>query len=461
MRAYAQVERAGIRGVAIATAGFDLQAEVIGRLEGMAAAKIARYPGVILTDTEEEFRRNVRESVLPAVLAGLLEDGARTDRAAPRDEPDYQPTDIVARGSLDEVLDVFHSKQWSDGLPFVPPTLDRVHAFVDRSGRAPSDVVGVVLPTHREATVWSIAVNAVMAGCRPEYMPLLVALTEAAADPRFKLSDAGATPGWEPLVTVSGPIVEELGFNFDAGALRIGRQANSSVGRFLRLYMGNVGGLQIPPGTSDQAGFGMNFNVALAENGAATDEIGWPTLGVDEGYPRSVSTVSVQSVVAISGPIYSAGSAAEQHLRTVAPMFCNTIGPGCAGWGYSKEILCTLLAISPSVARIIAGDGWSKGDVRTYLGENMKINAQQINERLAASADLHNFKVERTPRGRQYLDAAGIDPATESADIEMPALVDLDLMAITVAGNPTRNQSRAFVGNHAQGVRVTRPIVMP
>jgi hypothetical protein len=113
----------------------------------------------------------------------------------------------------------------------------------------------------------------------------------------------------------------------------------------------------------------------------------------------------------------------------------------------------------PGVAAAIAGDGWSKDDVRAYLGEKMRINAAIVNDRAAGSSGAHGFRVEHTAMGRRVLEAQGIDPdSVRSEDIDMPALVDIDRMAITVAGNPSRNQSRAFVGNHVQGIRTTRAI---
>jgi hypothetical protein len=464
MRAAAVVEKAGVRSVALTATGFDLQAKTIARAEGLRSCSLAVYPGVIMTDGPDVFRGKIHDTILPAVLTGLTGEGGEEPAApAPVDidpaDLSFAPTDVVCRGDLDEIQDFFEDRLWSDGLPIVPPSLDKVREFVDASGRNGDDVLGVLLPAHREATVWSIAANAVMAGCRAEYMPLLIAVVECLVDPDFRTCDAGSTPGWEPLVTVSGPVVERLKFNYGAGAARIGRRANSTVGRFTRLYMRNVAGLMIPPGATDQAAFGYNFHVALAENEAVLQEIGWPTLREDEGFSASVSTVSVQSVVTISAAMYSAGSTAPQHLNTIAPMFCNTIGPGsCYGQYYHGE-LYTLLAMCPGVAAAIAGDGWSKDDVRAYLGEKMRINAAIVNDRAAGSSGAHGFRVEHTAMGRRVLEAQGIDAdSVRSEDIDMPALVDIDRMAITVAGNPSRNQSRAFVGNHVQGIRTTRAI---
>jgi hypothetical protein len=476
MRAAAVVEKAGVRSVALTATGFDLQAKTIARAEGLKSCTLAVYPGVIMTDGPDVFRAKIHGTILPAVLEGLTGVGDDTAQVAvPPDvvSPDvvppdvevdpaelsYAPTDVVYRGDLDEIQDFFEQRLWGDGLPIVPPSPDKVRRFVDASGREGDEVIGVLLPAHREATVWSIAANAVMAGCRPEYMPVLVAIVECLADPDFRTCDAGSTPGWEPLVVLSGPVVQRLNFNFGAGAARIGRRANSTVGRFTRLYLRNVAGLMIPPGATDQAAFGYNFHVALAENEAALNEMGWPTLREDEGFPASVSTVSVQSVVTISAAMYSAGSTAPQHLNTIAPMFCNAIGPGsCYGQYYHGE-LYTLLAMCPGVAAAIAQDGWSKDDVRAYLGKKMRINAAIVNDRAAGSSGAHGFRVEMTEMGRRVLAGQGIDPeTTRSEDIAMPALVDIDRMAITVAGNPSRNQTRGFVGNHVQGVRTTRAI---
>src|SRR5919201_3987899 len=159
----------------------------------------------------------------------------------------------------------------------IPPTLERIGRFLAHTRRGPDEVVGRLLPENRAATVWSIAVNGVMAGGRPEYMPVLVAIVEAIADPIFRVEDAGSTPGWEPLVIVSGPVARRLDLNHGQGVMRVGRQANTSVGRFLRLYLRNVAGLRIPPGAGDKGSIAGSFNVALAEDEDAAAALGWST----------------------------------------------------------------------------------------------------------------------------------------------------------------------------------------
>src|SRR5262249_16216911 len=139
------------------------------------------------------------------------------------------PRDIVFKGTYEEVQDFFDERMWADGLPVAPPTIKRVEEFLKFTDRAPEEVLGIVQPDFREATIWNVAVNGVMAGCRPEYMPVLIAVTEAMIDPKFFVEDAGSTPGWEPLIILNGPIIKELDFNYGGGVMRIGRRANTSI----------------------------------------------------------------------------------------------------------------------------------------------------------------------------------------------------------------------------------------
>src|SRR6202000_1695119 len=119
---------------------------------------------------------------------------------------------------------------------------------------------------------------------------------------RFRIQDCGSTPGWEPVVIVNGPIVKDLDFNFGQGVMRVGPQANTSIGRFVRMYLRNVCGYRIPPGAGDKGSIGQSFNVALAEDEDAAREIGWTTYGMDRGYTPDESVVTVQSVVSITPP---------------------------------------------------------------------------------------------------------------------------------------------------------------
>ena len=451
VRASAAAERAGIRSVSMVSSGFVRQARAIGQILGLPDLPLAEYPGVIMTDPAETFRRKV-EQMVDQIVAGLAQPFA----PAPK-PPEPAPREIVFRGALDEVQEFFHQQLWTDGLPIIPPTLDRIDQFLRWTDRAPDEILGVVRPELREATVWNVAVNGVISGCRPEYLPILLAVVEAIAEPEFRLEDAGSTPGWEPLVVLSGPISQALDFNSGPGAMRVGRRANTSIGRFLRLFLRNVAGLRIPPGGTDKGTIAFTFNVALAENEDVVEELGWAPGGVDRGFARGQNGVTVRSVVSISPPIYVGGEHARDLVQTIAEVW----GQGdCAYWSCTGMMFGKwhpLLVISPSIAQALARDGWTKEDVRRYLYEHVKIPA--------GLAEKYAWQIGLTRFNLGALVEEGLLPKTyaESADPGrlVPVFLRPEWIDIVVAGDPDRNQARGYVGNHEQGPPVSKPIVLP
>ena len=222
-------------------------------MPNLPVAKVVGHPGVQST---EQLRKNVLDVTLDHVIDNLLKPpkSAGTDN-----EPGAR--DVVFKGSFDEVNDYFYDNELSDGLPIVPPTVEKVEAFLKFTDRAPDDSLGTILPDNRAATIWSIAVNGVMAGCKPEYMPVLVALVEAMADHGYGVEHSGNTPGGETLIVLNGPIIKQLGFNYTQGVMRDGFKANTSVGRFWRLYLRNVAGFL--PHKNDKATFGNTWRVEI------------------------------------------------------------------------------------------------------------------------------------------------------------------------------------------------------
>ena len=448
MRACAVAESAGVRAVAIVSSGFLRQAGFLARSLGIEGVPIAEYPGVVPTDADDVFEAKVRADVVAGLVSGLA-----AVAPAASVTPEVDSRSIAFAGALDEVQDHFIDQLWSDGLPVVPPTVDRVARFLAYTERDPGDVIGVLPPARREATVWTVAVNGVMAGCRPEYLPVLLAVTEAVADPEFRIEDAGSTPGWEPLVIVSGALVRALDFNAGAGAMRVGRRANTTVGRFLKLLMRNVAGIQIPPGDTDKATIGASFNVALAEDEDTVAALGWAPFRVDRGFGPDDNVVTVQSVVAISPPIYSSGARAVDHMETIAYLLGTTCGP----WAFTGPWFGRwhpLLVLGPAVAQALAGDGWGKDDIRRYLYEHLRLPARLL-ERCA-------HDVISTDETLVDLVARGVAPAryaeSDDPDRLVPLLLREEWTGILVAGDAGRNQSRAYVNNHKQGPPVSKAV---
>jgi len=450
-RASVAAEKAGVPTVSIVTTGFLGQAQAVAQALGVQNLPIAEYPGVVATDSTEDLKKKVSGIVINNIIKGLT--GPVVQVARPK-EP--QPGDIVFEGTLDEVQEFFTRRLWTDGLPIIPPTPDRVEKFLRYTGRPSGSVIGNLLPENREATIWNVAVNGVMAGCRPEYMPVLVAIVEAIADSEFRIQDAGSTPGWEPLIILNGPIIKELNFNYEAGVMRVGRQANTSIGRFLRLYMRNVAGLRIPPMSTDKATIGETFNVVLPENEDVVAELGWKPFSVLRGFRRGENVVTVQSVVYASAPIASGGDKAHDHLDT----FVEVIGGAMAPWTHMAVNwgkFYPLLVISPSVARTIAREGLTKNDIARYLFDNTKVSASSM-ERLAWQGGITSFDLRKMVEEKQ------IPPGYyESSDPTrmVPVFLRPDWIGVIVSGDPGRNRSRGYVQNHEQGPPVSRKIELP
>ena len=268
--------------------------------------------------------------------------------------------------SEDEAVEAYHERRWTDGLPIVLPTPERVEAMIAGSGRRASEVIGVVPPRWAEATVENVAINAVMAGCRPAAMPLLIAGVDAACDPEFGLYSVQATTHpCAVLMLVSGPIVDELGLNFGHGAFGPGFRANATAGRAMRLILMNVGGGV--PGQGDQStqGSPAQFSYCVAENEAATP---WEPFRVARGFGRDDSTVTVFSGEGPHNVNDHVCTSAETTLTVIADTM-TTIGHNNAASVIRGDVL---VALGPEHAHTIASGGFSRADVQRFLYERAR-----------------------------------------------------------------------------------------
>jgi hypothetical protein len=285
---------------------------------------------------------------------------------------------------------------------------------------------------------------------------VLIAVVEAVTAPEFRVQDAGSTPGWESLITISGPIADALDFNSGASVMRLGRRANGTVGRFLRLLLRNLAGFRFAPGAGDKGSIGQNFFVALAENETACAEIGWAPYSTDRGFDAGENVVTVQSVVSVSPPIYTGSDDPIVHARVLAEV----IGQSCGYWSpvamaYAKNN--PLIVMGPSIAKVFADHGWSKDRIREYLYDNVWITAEDA-ERWAYYVGLTGFSLKDQV-------AKGLLPAEYCASDDprrrIRVFLDPGSIGIVVAGDPGRNQSKCYCSNHTQGPPVSRRIQLP
>ncbi len=287
-----------------------------------------------------------------------------------------------------EAIDAHYQERgWTDGLPIVPPTEDAVAEFLTQTDRDPREIVGVLPPRQGEATVEKIAANAVMAGCRPEYFPVVLAAIEALTDPLFNLDSIQATTHpVAPLIVVNGPIVQAIGLNAGYNAFGQGVRANLTIGRAVRLVLMNVGGGL--PGTGDRSTQGSPAKIAycVAENEA---ENPWEPLHVEAGLPADVSTVTV---FGCEGP-----HNIQDHYSNTGLGVLLTIA-GAMGQAGSNNLLSAgwpLLSLGPEHAATIARDGYTKRQVKEFLFEHARFpfarlgaecQRQQVEHRGAVAA---------------------------------------------------------------------------
>ncbi|MFH1651242.1 MAG: hypothetical protein ABID87_03975, partial [Chloroflexota bacterium] len=315
----------------------------------------------------------------------------------------------------------------------------------------PTETVGILPPGKGAATVWKIAVNGVMAGCRPEYMPVLIAIIEAVATPRFGLQHAGSTVGWTPLIILNGPIARQLDFNCGQGVLRPERQANITVSRFLRLAMVNIARFHL--GETDMATFGRNYYPVLAED---EENSPWPPLCADRGFPAGANVVTVQSADCTAHNFLTIGDGEEQ-LSIIAREVARELGgPIIAIIEHMGPEFNPLVCVSPLVAGIIAKAGYSKDDVRKYLYEHARVTVEQFNYILNVMRQ--GDTVPRAVREGRLPEEFGLSDDPERL---VPVMHRPEEMMIAVSGAPARNRSFVVGQFGNQGLSVSQEIKLP
>lgn len=200
----------------------------------------------------------------------------------------------------DDVDEFMFDQGFSDGLPLVAPTPERVMRMLSGTHRNPQDVIATVAPNMGEATVEKIAINAVMAGCKPEYLPVVIAAVEAVCTDEFNIHGVTATTlGAAPVMIINGPIREKIGMNMKLGALGAGNRANATIGRALRLVVRNVGGAKTGGVERSTLGNPMKFTMCFAE---WEERSPWPALHVERGFDPEDSVVTVFAMT--GGPVH-------------------------------------------------------------------------------------------------------------------------------------------------------------
>jgi hypothetical protein len=322
--------------------------------------------------------RDEIRAMAQACIEQLLASGAQNDVSGTPDQARKAASGELrcerheASGDLEAVQAWLRERRWGDGLPLIPPTVERVERMLARNGCSAETVVASIAPGFGAATLEAIAANAVMAGCAPEHLPLLVAAVKAVAEPQFNLQGIQATTNpvavW---VVVNGPAADHLGVNAAINCLGQGAWANAALGRALHLVLQNIGGAR--PGEMDRATHGQpgKYTFCCAENEAANP---WEALHVERGFRRDTTTVTVvgaEGTMNMNCHAKDAGQLLTAFAETMIHPPSNEYTHGGEPW----------LVLGPEHAEVLHRAGMSKTDVKRELWLRSRMPAGRLTDR--------------------------------------------------------------------------------
>ena len=286
-------------------------------------------------------------------------------------------------GDAEDPIEACYERGWSDGMPVVPPTRARVLRMLQGTTRMPDEVIGMVPPDLVPCTVEKVAINAVLAGCKPEYMPVVLAAVEAALIDVFGMHGLLCTTMFAgPVVIVNGPVARRIGINSGVNALGQGTRANATIGRALQLVIRNVGGGR--PGEIDRSTLGTpgKYSFCFAE----AEDSDWEPLSVQRGYSREASTVTLFAGEGVQGIV----DQKSRNPESLAKSFALSL----RAVDHYKLAMAgdALLVVSPDHCRVFLEAGWSKARLHDELtallqlpGDEIVVGAQGIAEGVPAA----------------------------------------------------------------------------
>ena len=452
-------EYIGIPSVIIAAPGFTDQARYTALNNGVPVMRIAQYPGAFALHSEAELIKNTREVLWKQIVDGLtrpitseeIASGTAASRGDIRDDAYY--------GTLDEVNQYFSEMNWTDGLPIVPPTFERVNEFLRYTDYQWNERIAVLPIAHRDVTAWHVAVNGVMAGCKPEYMPILIAMTKALGGGDFRRTLA-STHAWVPFCWLNGPVARQLGI--DSGQGQINEDANIVIGRFMNLALMNLCGYYVK---QDRMGtFGYPVSWCMAEDDAACLRAGWKPYHVRKGYHLNDNTITTASTLLWGNNM----APSTTDPQKIAELMAWDISERCQfALGSGKQYTFRTILITEPVAATLA-----KKYPTTESLENTLINLSRrpLQERAFANyyanpggakdGGQHTLKqytghLRRTEQAQMTVAPAWHD--TDAQQIETIPTMRKNMTVFLVTGDAARNKIQTMPGGGYSTVEIELP----
>ncbi len=446
------MERAGVPSVGIAARSFARAWQACVDGWGQPATAFVTIPHACTGQQPDYIHKMVDEEIDNIVL-GLTRMSADADISGASNR--HSETDVFtvtlddSPWGLDTVNRFMEERDWSDGMPVVPPTPAAVEAMLKGTRRDPQDVVMVMEPGFGLATVEKIAINAVMAGCQPAQFPILLAALECIAQPEMNHRDMQVSGHTEaPLILVNGPVAARAGINFGTSAMGPGviNKANTAIGRALRLCLINIGYCKAGAGDPNFIGLPTKFGMCIAENEEVSP---WQPYHVDRGFRPDESAVTVVTVTGPTDVLDTASRKPEDTLNNIASMmFYRHAGGGSwirgrqsAQVGHTNRRVeykgpYHPIMLSPSRAVILAEAGMSKRDTQEWLHEHCRAS---VHEAVGSGVPVDaNGKWLHHPELQHLAD----DP-----DATIPALEDPEQYLLFVTGGST-HYANFFYGTY-------------
>jgi hypothetical protein len=416
--------------ITLANRGFLNDAQSAASSQGMPMTRIVATSVPCEGSVIEEIEAGIN-AAMDEIVAALTKPLSAEEKA-PSPKEVERPSRIIFKGNLEEVNRFFYRRGWGDGMPIIPPTEEAVAEMLKGTDLPADHLVSKIIPRLGKATVEKIAINAVMAGALPTYMPLFIAGVQLLMDPTSGFGTTEVSTGsWSPFWIVNGPIRNDLHINSGTGALSPGDIANATIGRAMGLIIKNIGGAR--KGVEDMGVQGNpgKYSLVLAEN---EEESPWEPLHVERGFNKEDSTISV--------------SFPNSYVQT---------------WPYSSDdegilraVIDTInraptIVLTPPHARTLAHHGWTKKDIKEFVSEYKRVPPHRIGAYWGTSSPL-------TSEGRPGLHGGRI-PYRDWDSVRM--ISNPDMISIVVAGGPG-----AFIGLHMPATfsptrRTTEKVQLP
>ena len=451
-------EYLGIPAVAIAAPTFTEQVFYTSTNNGVPAPRVAEYPGAFASHTTDELIKNTREVLWPQIVKALTTPITAEELARSTKANQGGLRDDVFYGTYREVNDHFREMNWSDGLPIVPPTFEMVSEFLRYTDMKWNETVAVLPVAHRNTTVWHVAVNGVMAGCKPEYMPILIAMTKAIGAPSFRRTLA-STHAWVPYSWLNGPVARQLGI--DCGQGEINEAANVAIGRFMNLALMNLAGYYVKQNRMGTFGYPMPW--CLVEDEEACVEVGWKPYHVRLGYKMNDNTITTSSTLLWGNNM----APSTTNPQKIMELLAWDITERCQfALGSGKQFTYRTILLTKPIAKNLA----TKYRTPYALEQDLIQTARRsLKERVFANyyANPGSNPEERHPIRNWYghlsrTEGASTTPTPvwydtpETEMMTIPAMKE-DMTAFIITGDSSRNKVQTMPGGGFETVAIELP----